>query len=172
MVSDFVELATTGLSGASMNRNVNEDGTLNATILALGVLINLSEQSEISRAAFLTPASHSTSLLQLLLQQFSAGLAVVDQARSVSEVRYNVVIGYLSIVLVTLCLNEEAFSQIRESVRGEGLTLVLSTAEEFLEFHQKVEQDSQLFEGSGERGSKSTTRLKDILNQIRQKARL
>ncbi|GKZ52012.1 hypothetical protein AbraIFM66951_009359, partial [Aspergillus brasiliensis] len=99
-------------------------------------------------------------------------LAVVDQARSVSEVRYNVVIGYLSIVLVTLCLNEEAFSQIRESVRGEGLTLVLSTAEEFLEFHQKVEQDSQLFESSGERGSKSTTRLKDVLNQIRQKARL
>ncbi|GFN20508.1 WAPL family protein [Aspergillus tubingensis] len=172
MVSDFVELATTGLSGASMNRNVDEHGSLNANILALGVLINLSEQSELSRAAFLNPASDSTSLLQLLLEHFSAGLAFVDQARSVSEVHYNVVIGYLSIVLATLCLNEEALNQIRESIRGEGLLLVLSTAEEFLKFHQKVEQDSQLFESSGERGGRSTTRLKDVLNQIRQKARL
>lgn len=89
-----------------------------------------------------------------------------------SEVHYNVVIGYLSIVLATLCLNEEALNQIRESIRGEGLLLVLSTAEEFLKFHQKVEQDSQLFESSGERGGRSTTRLKDVLNQIRQKARL
>ncbi|GLA43858.1 hypothetical protein AnigIFM63309_001953 [Aspergillus niger] len=172
MVSDFVELATTGLSGTSMDCNVDEDGPFNAPILALGVLINLSEQSELSRAAFLNPASDSTSLLQLLLQHFSAGLAFVDQARSVSEVHYNVVIGYLSIVLVTLCLNEEALNQIRESIRGEGLNLVLSTAEEFLKFHQKVEQDSQLFESSGERGGRSTTRLKDVLNQIRQKARL
>lgn len=54
---------------------------LGPPILALGVLINLSEQSELSRAAFLNPASDSTSLLQLLLQHFSAGLAFVDQVR-------------------------------------------------------------------------------------------
>ncbi|RAK84515.1 Rheb small monomeric GTPase RhbA [Aspergillus costaricaensis CBS 115574] len=166
MVSDFVELATTGLSGASMNRNVDEHGSLNANILALGVLINLSEQSELSRAAFLNPASDSTSLLQLLLEHFSAGLAFVDQARSVSEVHYNVVIGYLSIVLATLCLNEEALNQIRESIRGEGLLLVLSTAEEFLKFHQKVEQDSQLFESSGERGESYYPTIENTFSRI------
>ncbi|GAA89935.1 Rheb small monomeric GTPase RhbA [Aspergillus luchuensis IFO 4308] len=166
MVSDFVELATTGLSGASMNRNVDENGPLNANILALGVLINLSEQSESSRAAFLNPASDSTSLLQLLLEHFSAGLAFVDQARSVSEVHYNVVIGYLSIVLATLCLNEEALNQIRESIRGEGLLLVLSTAEEFLKFHQKVEQDSQLFESSGERGESYYPTIENTFSRI------
>ncbi|PWY85650.1 hypothetical protein BO94DRAFT_575671 [Aspergillus sclerotioniger CBS 115572] len=168
MVSDFVKLATASLPDAPNNRNGEDNNSFNAAILALGVLINLSEQSEVSRAAFLRPVS----LLQLLIQYFSAGLVFVDQARSVSEVHYNVVIGYLSILLVILCLDGDAFTLIRESNCGEGLGLVLSTAEEFLQFHEKVERDSKLFETWREGGSRSTTHLKDILSQIRRNASL
>ncbi|PYI10103.1 Rheb small monomeric GTPase RhbA [Aspergillus sclerotiicarbonarius CBS 121057] len=166
MVSDFVKLATTGLPDAPKNTNVEEDNSCNAAILALGVLINLSEQSKASRAAFLKPVSDSTSLLHLLTHHFSASCAFVDQARSVSEVHYNVVIGYLSILLVILCLDEDAFTQIKKSSCGEGLPLVLSTAEEFLQFHQKVEQDSQLFETWSEGGKSYYPTIENTFSRI------
>ena len=85
---------------------------------------------------------------------------------------YSVVIGYMSILLVILCLDGDAFTQIKESNCGEGLALVLSTAEEFLQFHEKVERDSKLFETWSEGGSRSTTHLKDVLSQIRRNASL
>ncbi|OOF92280.1 hypothetical protein ASPCADRAFT_210719 [Aspergillus carbonarius ITEM 5010] len=168
VVSDFVKLATAGLPDAPNNTKGEEDNSFNAAVLALGVLINLSEQSEVARAAFLRPVP----TLQLLIQNFSAGIVFIDQARSVSEVHYSVVIGYMSILLVILCLDGDAFTQIKESNCGEGLALVLSTAEEFLQFHEKVERDSKLFETWSEGGSRSTTHLKDVLSQIRRNASL
>ncbi|PWY63704.1 ras-domain-containing protein [Aspergillus heteromorphus CBS 117.55] len=145
MVFNFVKIATAEFPDVPEDSSKDENNSFNAVILALGILINLTEQSEMSRASFLKPAQNDMSLLQLLLQHFSAGLSYVKQMGSVSDVHYNVVIGYLSIVLVTLCLNQDAFSLIKVSMGGRGLTLILSTAEEFLQHHQMVEQDSHNF---------------------------
>ncbi|PYH88498.1 hypothetical protein BO71DRAFT_338713 [Aspergillus ellipticus CBS 707.79] len=171
MVPNLVKIAIAEFPDVPKNPSMEENNPFNAVILALGILINLSEQSEMSRASFLKPAHNSVSLLQLLLQHFSSGVSYIEKAGTVPEIHYNVVIGYLSIVLVTLCLNQEAASQVKESMSGRGLTLALSTAEEFLQYHQKVDQDSQLFETRG-REIKPTTRLKNVLSQIRHNVHL
>ncbi|KAE8382146.1 wings apart-like protein regulation of heterochromatin-domain-containing protein [Aspergillus bertholletiae] len=148
-----------------------ENSSLDAVILALGALINLAEKSESSRAIFLESTSNSESSLDLLLQQFSTSISSVPQAHSVPEVQHNVAIGYLSILLVTLCLNHIALAQVKVSLEGNGLTAALSTAQEFLRYYQKVEKDSRLFETRDGDGAELTPRLEQILYQIQKEER-
>ncbi|KAB8214372.1 wings apart-like protein regulation of heterochromatin-domain-containing protein [Aspergillus novoparasiticus] len=148
-----------------------ENSSLDAVILALGALINLTEKSESSRAIFLESTSNSESFLDLLLQQFSTSISSVPQAHSVPEVQHNVAIGYLSILLVTLCLNHMALAQVKVSLDGKGLAAALSTAQEFLRYYQKVEKDSRLFEARHGDGAELTPRLERIICQIREEER-
>ncbi|KAI9037386.1 WAPL family protein [Aspergillus affinis] len=144
-----------------------ENSSLDIVILALGALTNVAEKSQSSRALFLMSARNSTSFFQLLLQQFSHGINSIGKAHSVSEVHKNVAIGYLSILLATLCLNEEILSQA-ETMLDKGLALILSTAEEFLQYHQKVEQDSYPMESRDDGGAGLSTRLEHIISSLRQ----
>lgn len=89
----------------------------------------------------------------------------MHQARSVHDTHYNVIVGYLSVLLTTLCLNTDAYSQVSHSLSDEGFRQVLSIAEEFQQYHQRVEQD---LHESG-RGTKSsfTAELQDIIREVR-----
>ncbi|KAF7592587.1 hypothetical protein BBP40_012674 [Aspergillus hancockii] len=167
LVGGLVRNILSEFSAVSEASVTKEDSSLNTVILALGALINLAERSESSRTIFLQLTSDSASFLHLLLQQFSNSIGFVAQARSVPEVQHNVAIGYLSILLATLCLNIEALAEVRASLDGAGLALVLSTAEEFLEYHQKVEKDLHFFETRAEDGTDLTSRLNHIVCQIR-----
>ncbi|KAF9882973.1 hypothetical protein FE257_004377 [Aspergillus nanangensis] len=167
ILSGFIGIITAGLSDVNEDTLAKEDNSLNTVILSLGALINLAEKSDSSRALFLTAASESqSSFLQILLQQFSTDIDFIDQAHSVPEMRHNVALGYLAVLIVTLCLNEEAIPYVERSLNGKGLRLALSTAGEFLEYHQKVEQALHPWEARDEKGTQFTTRLKHIISQI------
>lgn len=86
-----------------------------------------------------------------------------QQADSVVQTHSNVAFGYLSILLCTLCLDPEAYSVVKNSMKGTGLTKVLATVEEFLHYHRKVDEELQQSQSVKE----FTGRLQRILNQIR-----
>ncbi|KAE8159068.1 wings apart-like protein regulation of heterochromatin-domain-containing protein [Aspergillus tamarii] len=171
IVGGLVKVIISEFCAVSEETNGKENSSLDAVILALGALINLAEKSESSRAIFLESTSNFESSLDLLLQQFSTSIGSVPQAHSVPEVQYNVAIGYLSILLVTLCLNHTALAQVKVSLDGKGLAAALSTAEEFLRYYRKVEKDSQLFETRHGDGAELTPRLERIIHQIREEER-
>ena len=79
---------------------------------------------------------------------------------------HNVVVGYISILLATLCLDEEVCSIVQESLDGRGLTTVLSTVNEFLQYHNKVEQDLHISEMKEGLIPGLTARLRSIVSKI------
>ncbi|KNG82287.1 hypothetical protein ANOM_006742 [Aspergillus nomiae NRRL 13137] len=171
IVGGLVKVIISEFSAVPEETTGKEISSVDTVILALGTLINLAEKSESSRAIFLESTSNSESSLDLLLQQFSTSINSVSQAHSVSEVQHNVAIGYLSILLVTLCLNPMALAQVKISLDGKGLAAALSTAQEFLRYYQKVEKDSRLLETRHGHGAELTPRLERILSQIREEER-
>ncbi|KKK26727.1 hypothetical protein ARAM_000309 [Aspergillus rambellii] len=168
LVSGLAGIVVTEFRQISSHSSAKESNTLNTVILALGTLINLAENTELSRAIFLQSDGVSDSFLKQLLMQFSDSVRSMDQANSVSEVHQNVVAGYLSILLLTICLDVEARRCVKAALDGNGLTSILSTAEKFLQYHQKVERDSHAFESRDEGESRLTARLGHIIDQIRQ----
>ncbi|KAL2813337.1 wings apart-like protein regulation of heterochromatin-domain-containing protein [Aspergillus cavernicola] len=167
LVSALVRIVTGVPCETSKGRHTTESSALNATILALGTLINLVEKTEQSRAIFIQPDDSMPPFLQQLLEQFSGSVGSMDQAHSVPEVHANVVAGYLSILLLTICLDQEARFLVQKSLDGNGLAMVLSTAEKFLQYHREVEQDTRLFDTWEEEESRLTARLEHIIGRIR-----
>lgn len=72
------------------------------------------------------------------------------------EVHHNVAVGYLAVLLLTLCLKPEARSRIKE----KELTRIKSTVDEFLQYHQKIE--------SREAASGFLVRLQALVGQVPQ----
>ncbi|EAW14658.1 WAPL family protein [Aspergillus clavatus NRRL 1] len=159
MVGGLVEIAVSQIRDASEEELSGLDDSLSTSVLALGVLINLTEKSELARSMFLRPTSGSLSYIQLLLDIF---FGMVHPLRNINQ---DIAIGYLSILLLTLCLSAEAVTQVRESQQNNGLTIISSTADEFLRYHQKIEPWSK----TQERGNLGPmTRLEYIIRQVKQ----
>ncbi|KAL1999495.1 hypothetical protein VTN02DRAFT_4437 [Thermoascus thermophilus] len=164
---DIVETNLKCFSGDFIRKN---DDSLDIVILALGALINLTEESGESRKLFIGSNVGPGSSLDRFLHLFSTGLDVVSEADSVVQTHFNVAFGYLSILLSMLCLDPDARSHIRNSLNGDGLSLVLTTVEEFIHYHQKVEEE--LDHSTAENLMvKFTSRLQGIVNLIRQSER-
>lgn len=87
------------------------------------------------------------------------------QAHSVLEVHHNVAVGYLAVLLLALCLDADVRKQVKLSMRGNGLTAVISTVEEFLQYHRKIEQELYPLRVQGG-GSGFVLRLQSLLDQI------
>ena len=79
----------------------------------------------------------------------------------------NVVFGYLSVLLSTLCLDEEIRSRVRASLPGRTLDRLLSTVEEFLHYHRKVDEEIRDVQREEDAMAGFTTRLQGIVNRIR-----
>lgn len=76
-------------------------------------------------------------------------------------------LGYLSVLLVTLSLDVDIRTRVQSFRGGRGLVFLISTAEEFLQYHRKVDQeDAPGAEGSAISGS--TMRLQQILAKLRE----
>lgn len=71
----------------------------------------------------------------------------------------------MSVLLTTLCLNMDAYSQVTHSLGDKGFRQVLSIAEEFQQYHQRVEQD--LHESGHGKKSSFTGELLDIIREVR-----
>lgn len=75
--------------------------------------------------------------------------------------------GYLAVLLLSLCLDIEARAEIKESLQSRGLTVVMSTVEEFLLYHRKIDQEFRPFATQEETGS-FHVRLQDLMSRIQQ----
>ncbi|KAJ5595820.1 Wings apart-like protein [Penicillium hetheringtonii] len=140
--------------------------SLDTVILTLGTLINLAEQSEKSRVIFLNPSRGSQSTLNLLLHLFLEHVESTAQADSVPEVHHNVAVGYLAVLLLSLCLESEVRAQVKASLHPKGLSVVMSTVDEFMQYHQKIEQELHPMRDSDET-SGFLGRLQDLVRQIK-----
>lgn len=161
--------------------------SLDTVILTLGALINLTEQSENSRIMFLEIGEEQTildQLLHLFLDNVESTAQVNSpppqsslrskltnstvQADSVPKVHHNVAIGYLAVLLLSLCLDHGVRSQVKQTLHDKGLgrklSVVLSTVDEFMQYHQKIEQMHPM-QKTGETGG-FLGRLQDLVGQI------
>lgn len=159
MVGQLAEIALAKLGDMTEESLAQENNTLDTVILALGVLINMTEQSEVVRTMFFQSRLESRSLLDRFLHHFSAhvgsiskvcsprsprgarSLSQIDQAHSVLEVHHNVAVGYLAVLLLALCLHADIRAQVKRSMHPNGLSVIMSTVEEFLQYHRKIEQE-------------------------------
>ncbi|PYH40206.1 WAPL family protein [Aspergillus saccharolyticus JOP 1030-1] len=170
MMTGFVRIVSFELSIASSDfAGFDDQKSFNLVILALGILINLAEQSEKCRASFLVPMDDSQLPLQILVQHFSIGFDLISHAKSILESQSNVAVGYLSILLAVLCLHKEVHIRIRELLLecGKEVASVISTAREFLLYHRKIESSSRLGEVHSTDNS-STARLARLIEQLGQ----
>lgn len=68
-----------------------------------------------------------------------------------------------------LCLDSDARSRIKNSINGNGLSRVLATVDEFLHYHQKVEELDQ--SAVEKLIADFTSRMRGIVDLIRQSDR-
>ncbi|KAJ5414471.1 hypothetical protein N7509_001098 [Penicillium cosmopolitanum] len=143
--------------------------SLDTVILTLGALINLTEQSEKSRAMFLNTsresAAESESILDQLVHLFLEHVESTAQADSVPEVHHNVAVGYLAVLLLSLCLDRGVRLQVKEILQPKDLSVVMSTVDEFMQYHQKIEQELHPMQNGNETGG-FLGRLQDLVGQI------
>ncbi|GIK00570.1 hypothetical protein Aspvir_004597 [Aspergillus viridinutans] len=166
LVKGLVNIVMSEIRDASDDVSTGEDNSLNTLVLVLGVLINMTEKSESARALFLRLTLDSTPLIQSLLERFYERVNSVSEAHTAPTVRREVAVGYLSILLLTLCFSDEAISQVRRSLDNKGLTVVLSTAGEFLQYYRKTDSDLNPSESRKNRNSGLVARLEHIIQQI------
>ncbi|WEW56302.1 hypothetical protein PRK78_001745 [Emydomyces testavorans] len=144
------------------------ESLLDTVILALGTLINLTEWSSTSRRLFLQMRHGSAVLVDSLVGLFVGGLETISEADSVVQTHSNVAFGYLSVLLSTLCLDDDVRSHVRGQLRGNNLGRLLVIMDEFLHYYRKVEEelkDSALEEDAM---SGFTSRLQSIVDRIRE----
>jgi hypothetical protein len=81
----------------------------------------------------------------------------------VVQTHSNVAFGYLSILLCTLCIEDEGYGVVKAAMNGVGMEKLLATVEEFLHYHRKVDEELHQSQSLKE----FTSRLQRILNQVR-----
>jgi hypothetical protein len=79
----------------------------------------------------------------------------------------NVAFGYLSILLSTLCLDDEARFYLRRSLPEQNLDRLLATVDEFLRHYRKVEEELHCPAPEDDPVAEFTSRLQGIVNRIR-----
>ncbi|KAK2859898.1 hypothetical protein FQN49_004597 [Arthroderma sp. PD_2] len=145
-----------------------KESLLDTVILALGALINLTEWSSASRRVLLESQVNSTTLIDRLLPLFVDGLEAIAEADSVVQTHSNVAFGYLSVLLCTACLDDDARSYLRTTLQARTFERLLGTVEEFLHYHRKVEDELHDARGDGEDAMTGfTSRLQGIVDRIR-----
>ncbi|KAJ5373584.1 Wings apart-like protein [Penicillium concentricum] len=167
MVGGLVHIVSANFGDLTEDALGQANNSLDSVILALGALINLTEQSEASRSIFLHSAGSSRPFLDQLLHLFMTHVESISTAHSVLEVHHNVALGYLAVLLLTLSLDPETRSKIKSSLAPHGLTTVISTVDEFLQYHQKIEQEISTFPTQGQPASGFLSRLQELITRIR-----
>jgi len=64
-------------------------------------------------------------------------------------------------------LDTETRSKIKKSLAPNGLATVISTVDEFLQYHQKIEQEIYPFAAQRQSASGFLARLQELIAQIR-----
>jgi hypothetical protein len=134
--------------------------SLDTLILSLGAMINLTEHSNMARRN----ADDGEHLLATLVQTFVEGSARTAQvsdhngpvqglnanvikAVSMEESQSSVAVGYLSVLLGNLCLNESIRSQVRAHLPGHELSTLVDKIKEFVQVHEHANRKAKQYEG-------------------------
>lgn len=83
------------------------------------------------------------------------------------ESHYNVPFGYLSVLLSSLCINDQVRAQVRKRLPGQTLKPLLEAVEEFVEFHRKVDHQLKQIEGQEIPQLDFVNRLEVMMTRLR-----
>ena len=114
---------------------------LDFLVLAIGIMINVSEHCADAR----DHAVSNPDLLASLVEIFQQGHKHMLEAESVEESISNVTFGYLAVMLANLCQSSDAKAFIAAKLPGQSLRMLIEAVEEFVLHHQKV--DTMNFDG-------------------------
>ncbi|KAJ4363327.1 hypothetical protein N0V95_001100 [Ascochyta clinopodiicola] len=134
---------------------------LAALTLSLGTMINLAELSDQARQNSVDDRNSIEVLVKTFVVGSERAAEVCDfsfyvpnihakyrQADSVEESEFSVQIGFLTVLLGNLCLNDTVRSKIRASLPGQQLQPLLNQMKEFARIHEHVDKGTaSRFEG-------------------------
>ncbi|KAI9850469.1 MAG: hypothetical protein M1838_005607 [Thelocarpon superellum] len=170
LVAALVHSVATGFSGLAASLDDTERlSSLDQLILALATMINLAEGSETARQYMWRAPDEHEPLLDDLLQPFLAGLERATQADSMEASHSNVAFGYLAVLLANLCLDGTIKDQVRGRLPGGTVRPLSDAAEEFLHYHQKVDEQLHASGGDSTGPDGFTARLQHVVNRLKQK---
>ncbi|KAH7074845.1 wings apart-like protein regulation of heterochromatin-domain-containing protein [Paraphoma chrysanthemicola] len=122
---------------------VERNMTLDTLILSLGAMINLTEHSDRARAN----VDDKQRLIEALVKTFVDGSIRTAQATLIQETQASVAVGYLSVLLGNMCLNDSTKNEIRAQLPGRQLTILIEKIREFLQVHEHANRKAKHFEG-------------------------
>ncbi|KAF1839047.1 hypothetical protein BDW02DRAFT_626626 [Decorospora gaudefroyi] len=119
-------------------------GVLEGLILSLGAMINLAEFSDQTRLN----VDDGGQMISTLVQIFLEGSERASQADSMEESHSGVAIGYLTVLLGNLCLNNSIRSKIRALLPNQRLHTLIDGIKDFVRVHEHVDSKTEDFEGA------------------------
>jgi hypothetical protein len=92
------------------------------------------------------------------------------QADSMEESQSSVAVGYLSVLLGNVCLNEPIKSRIRARLPGQHLGTLIDKIKEFVCVHEHVDRKAKHYDGAEaqETWQNYTTRLMQVVEKLEQ----
>ncbi|KAK3716857.1 hypothetical protein LTR37_006207 [Vermiconidia calcicola] len=165
-VRHLLQAIRTGFESLNTLGDANEDRTvaLDFLVLAIGIMINLAENSSDARKH----ASTNEDLLADLLAIFRQGQKNLHEAESVEESVTNVTFGYLAVMLANLCQDTAARTLIASKLPGQHLGMLVEAVEEFVLHHQKVDTMTLEGEEGREVWGAFTEKLKVVLARVKE----
>ncbi|KAK3717225.1 hypothetical protein LTR37_005934 [Vermiconidia calcicola] len=165
-VRHLLQAIGTGFESLNTLIAADEDRTiaLDYLVLAIGIMINLAENSSDARKH----ASTNQDLLADLLDIFRQGQKNMLEAESVEESVTNVTFGYLAVMLANLCQDTAARTLIASKLPGQHLGMLVEAVEEFVLHHQKVDMMSLEGEEGREVWGAFTENLKVVLARVKE----
>lgn len=131
-------------------------------ILAIGILINLSEYSKAARQAIL----QEPSLIEMV-NIFKTGHEQAREAVSEDESTSNVAFGYLAIMLANFCQETSVRETVRLHLEDGSLESLVQAVEEFVQHHQRVDRAGFGGEEGHKVWSTFTERLRYVLARLK-----
>jgi hypothetical protein len=134
---------------------------LESLILSLGAMINLGEYSDQARLNVDDGKQMISTLVQIFLEGSERALRVRTlvikstfapltplQADSMEESHSGVAVGYLTVLLGNLCLNQLVRNQVRARLPEQRLDILIESIKDFVRVHEHADSKTQEFEGA------------------------
>ncbi|KAK4219382.1 wings apart-like protein 1 [Rhypophila decipiens] len=138
-------------------------------IMMLGVMINFCVYYPPASESLGKSAKASKSPLERLIRVFADNHAKTADADSIQKTQLNVALGYLSILLGYLCLNQAILKRFASVHPKKSLQPLLDSINEFIHFHQRVANAEQDGELKQETDFAALGRLKGLVTQLEEK---
>ncbi|KAF2012874.1 hypothetical protein BU24DRAFT_351973, partial [Aaosphaeria arxii CBS 175.79] len=117
---------------------------LEELILSLGAMLNLAEFSDRARQGVVADGDE---LVDALAKLFLEGSERAAQAESMEASHANVTVGYLTVLLGNLCLNDHVRYKMRLRLPGQTVELLVEKIKEFVRYNERVDRENNDFGG-------------------------